>query len=478
MHDSILEQGGLSPLKFKNRHIMLSIILIGVLMANLDVVMLNIALPTITTFFNVSLAQSQWAVTGYVLAMTSLLIVFGKVSDYTGKTKMYLVGFSIFTISSLACGFAGNLNQLIAFRFIQGLGASMIYGVLGALLYQVSPPEERGRAMGYLAAVVAGALLVGPGLGGMITDLLGWKYIFFINVPIGLILLTLAINYLKIPETTSKNVDMDWFGSGTLMLSIVFLLLLCGELVNENKTIKLLIAYGIIFLVSLIAFIFRESKCKKPLLDLSIFSNRKFTMPTISLMLYYIAFNAANFIGPFYFEGVMGYKPLQVGILFMLVPLIMMLSSPVSGWLYDKYHWKYTTGLGMLMVAIACALQGYASQETDLRLIVVAFIIRGIGSGIFQGPNFTEVLNALPMDKTALASSIASTARNLGTALGVSIATILLSIELFIAGYAGEPLSAGPIMLANAIGRILMISGALCALSATASVLRNSELIS
>lgn len=192
-------------------------------------------------------------------------------------------------------------------------------------------------------------------------------------------------------------------------------------------------------------------------------------------MLYYIAFNAANFIGPLYFEGVMGYKPLKVGILVIMLPLIMMLSSSVSGWFYDKYHWKYTTGLDMLMVAIACVLQGYASQKTDLRLIVVAFIIRGIGSGIFQGPNFTEILNALPMDKTALASSIASTARNLGTALGVFTATILLSIELCIAAYAGEPLSAEPIMLSNAIGAILKIAGALCALSATESILKSSE---
>lgn len=457
---------------YKNKRIVLGIILIGVLMANLDAVMLSIALPTITTYFNVGLSQSQWVVTGYIVAMTCLLIIFGKISEYTGKTKIYIMGFSIFTVSSLICGITTNINELIIFRIVQGMGASMVYGVMGALLYEAYPSEERGRAMGYVATTVAGAILIGPALGGLITDFLGWRYIFFINVPIGIVLVACAVKYMHIPETTLNNLKMDWIGSGTLVISIAFLLLFFGELSNNKILVGSLLIYGAIFAVSLIIFVIWEGKYETPLLDLSIFRNKLFILPTISYMFYYIALNINNIIGPFYFEGAMGYKPSEVGLFFMIVPLIMMFASPVSGWLYDKHHWKYTTGLGMSIVAAAYILQSYAFQKIDLGLIILTFVIAGVGSGIFQGPIYTEILDSLS-DKTAIASGIASMSRSLGVALGVSLATILAMFELNAAGYNGAILSAGPSLLSSSIGMVVLVAGILCVISTAMSVLRN-----
>lgn len=151
---------------YKNRYLILAVVLIGMLMTVLDGYMMSIALPTITTYFNVSIAQSQWIITGYLVVMTGLFVVFGKASEYTGKVKLFIGGWALFTLSSLACSFSSGIYMLIAFRIFQAIGASMVAGVSGALIFQVFPPKELGRALGYFGAVVGLGSLIGPGLGG------------------------------------------------------------------------------------------------------------------------------------------------------------------------------------------------------------------------------------------------------------------------------------------------------------------------
>ncbi|MCD1295297.1 MFS transporter [Methanocella sp. CWC-04] len=458
---------------YKNRYVILAVILIGVLMAVLDGFMISIALPTITMFFNVNVAQSQWVITGYLISMTCLFIVFGRVSEYTGKVKLFMTGFAIFTLSSLACGLASSIDQLIAFRIIQGIGASMVAGISGAMIYHAFPQNEIGRAMGYYMATVAIGSLIAPALGGFLVDSMGWQYIFFINIPIGVLLLALAFKYLKLPEMISKSLEIDWIGMGTLIVTVVSLMLLCSEFASSIRITTSSIIYSVIFAAALIIFTFQESRCKKPLLELSIFRNKRFTLPILSMMCVVAVFNIGAVIWPFYFQGVMGYTPSQVGLLFMVTPLVMMFAGPVSGKLYDKYQWKYTAGTGAFIAAIAFLLLGYAFMAIDLTFIIPAFIIWGIGYSLFTSPNNAEVLSSLPREKTAIASSVSSTARNLGSTLGISLASILLMFWLGMAGYNGVVLSAGQSLLANSISVIMIAGGVLCILGAVTSVLRN-----
>jgi MFS family permease len=185
MKKSVEKQVKMPEMAYKNRYVILGIVLCGILMSVLDGYMVSIALPTITTQFNISLSQSQWIITGYLAVMTGFFIFFGKISEYTGKTKLFIVGWGLFTLSSLVCGFASNINSLIIFRIAQAIGASMVAGVSGALIFHAFPPNEIGKAMGYFGAVVAIGSLIGPGIGGYITSTVGWSYIFLINVPIG-----------------------------------------------------------------------------------------------------------------------------------------------------------------------------------------------------------------------------------------------------------------------------------------------------
>lgn len=442
-------------------------------MAMLDGSMVSIALPTITTHFDVSLAQSQWAITGYLLAMTGLFIFFGKVSEHTGKTRLFLWGWVIFTASSLACGLAGSLDQLIAFRVAQGIGASMVAAIGGALIFQVFPPEERGKAMGFLGIVIGGGALVGPGLGGFIVDHLGWQSIFLINVPIGIILLGSALLYLKIPEVTTQKFEMDWIGAGALFVAVVSLMLACSEIAGRLAISPTLATYAAAFLVSGALFLVRETKSARPLLDLSIFRNRQFTLPVLSAMLTFIPISIANTLGPFYFQGTMGYTPSQVGLISMVVPLFMMFSAPVSGALYDRRHWKYQAAVGALVAAAGFALLGYAFLVSSFWLILAAFAVRGIGSGFFSSPINVEIMSSVPREKTAVASSTSSTVTYLAVMLGVALSSVFLTAYLHQSGYSGPTFLASPSLLSEAMAIITILAGAFCVLSAVAAALRN-----
>ncbi|MCD1294938.1 MFS transporter [Methanocella sp. CWC-04] len=461
---------------YKNKYLILLIVLAGIFMSVLDGIVVSIALPTITSYFNVDVAISQWTITAYLLTMTSLLLIFGRVSEYTGKIKLFMIGFLVFILSSLACGLSSSIEQLIAFRVLQGIGGAMVFGISGAILFQAFPMNERGRAMGYLGATVAIGSIAGPILGGFIVDTLGWQYIFLINVPLGAVLLTAALKYLKMEETTSHRLNMDWIGALTLIVSMVSLITLLGELAKSvSITMSSTLCAGI-FIVAFAAFMIRESKCTHPLLDLSIFKDKKFLMPMISMTLFFISNFMMSFIGPFYFQGVMKYSPSQVGMVYLIMPLVMMIGSPLSGWLYDKYRSKHLSALGMLIMSLSTLLLGYLCLAGDMMLIIVCFVLLGVGSAIFQSPNNTEMMNALPKSKIAIGSSASATLRNLGMTLGVSLSSIMVTLQLSMAGYDGAILEAGTPLLSGTIGNIMFMAGLLCAIGVVTSLLRNIDI--
>jgi EmrB/QacA subfamily drug resistance transporter len=473
MQQSVNKTADPQDIVYHNRYVILAVVLIGTFMAVLDSSMVSIALPTITRHFNVDLTQSQWTITGYLLAMTGLFIFFGKVSEYMGKVKMFMAGWAIFGLSSLACGLAPGLNELIAFRVVQGIGASMVSCIGAAIIYLVFPPQERGKALGLMMVVFGGSALVGPGLGGFITDNLGWQYLFFINVPLCLVLLALAARHMKIPETTMKRLEMDWVGAATLFIAVVSLMMLCTEVAKDLKVTDTMIACGVAFALSTIAFFFYESRCAKPLLDMSIFRNRQFTLPLVSAMLAFGAIAMTTTLTPFFFQGAMGYTASQVGLISMVVPLFMMFAAPASGAIYDRSHPKFLAAGGMLVSAAGMLVLGYAILAMDFWLIIAAFAIRGIGSGIFSSPNSIETIGALPREKTAIASSVQSTGMFMAIMVGVAVSCIIVTLDLNRSGYYGPVILAGQSLLAGSVGVVMLAASALCVLAVVTSALRN-----
>lgn len=444
----------------KSKYLIMLIVLAGTFMSVLDGVVVNIALPTITGRFGVRLSDSQWIVTAYLLTLTGLLLVFGKVSEYTGKSRLFTYGFAVFSAGSLACGLSGSLTQLISFRVIQAAGAAMVFSISGAILFQAFPPHERGRAMGYLGSTVAIGSIAGPILGGLLVDALGWEYIFFINVPIGVLVIAGALHYLKLPEERSARLTLDWPGAALLILFMSALMLFLGRLAVSAAPVAPLLIPGLLFVAAFIGFILRERRCRDPLLDLSVFRLPRFSLPILSMVLYFTANFTIGLVGPFYFEGVMGFRPSQVGMIFMVIPVIMAVASPICGWLYDKHYSRYYAAGGLTIMTAAYLLYGTLAPYAQMPGIIAALILTGLGGALFQSPNNTEIMSALPREKTAVASSLMATMRNLGMSLGVSLASILLSLQLHGAGHRGEVLAAGRALLAMVIGRTMYAAAA------------------
>ncbi len=457
----------------KDKRIVMLLILTGILMFVIDGSVVNIALPTITAYFQTDVAQSQWVVTSYLLAQTSLLMVFGKVSEYTGRMRLFISGFAIFTLASLACGLSPNLEVLILSRVIQAIGAAMAFSISAAVIFEIYPISEQGKAMGYIGTTVSLGSIAGPMIGGYFVNYFGWEYIFLINLPIGIVLLALSSKYMRLEESKSDKLEVDWIGAVMMIVFVVSLMMLLDEIARSFSLYTA--AWALATFTSLAIFIANESRHKAPLLDLSVLKIREFLLPNITVALFIISIFAVFILGPFYFQGVMGYTPAQVGTVFLIIPMIMSVGAPVGGWIYDKYHYKYNSALGMIIVAASLALVGFATRTMDIHSIIFAFALMGIGNALFQSPINTEIMSALPKSKIGTASSLSSALRNLAMAIGVSASSILLTIQLGMAGYYGPVLNASPNLLSVTISNVMIAAAALCTIGIVTAALRNHE---
>jgi EmrB/QacA subfamily drug resistance transporter len=402
---------------------------------------------------------SQWTITAYLLILTALLLVFGRLSERTGKPALFIAGLALFTLSSLACGLSRSIEVLIGFRILQAVGGAMTFSISGAILYAAFPPQERGRAMGFLGSTVAVGSILGPVLGGFLVDSLGWPFIFFINVPIGAVLIAAAIPLLGRAGERPVPARMDWVGAALLGATLIALTLCLGAAAHGESPV-VVAAVGVFSVMCGTGFVLWEQRAREPLLDLGIFRNRAFTRPLVGMMLAFVASFMLNIAGPFYFQGVMRYTPSQVGLVFLVVPVVTVIASPVSGWLFDKRYWKHYGRLGMAVVALCLLGLGWMAIRIDFAPMIPLFVVFGLGSALFQSPNSTEIMNAFPREKAAIASSITATVRNLGMTVGTSVGTLVISAQL-----AGSVASVGILqtsgpLLARVLGVTILASGA------------------
>jgi len=265
---------------------------------------------------------------------------------------------------------------------------------------------------------------------------------------------------------------MDWAGAFFLVTFMVLLILTLSELA-ENFALTMPVAVtGGVFLVSLAGFIITQRRVQDPLLDLSIFRFLKFSLPVLATFLYFIALFMINLVGPFYFEGVFGLPPSQVGLVFLIMPLVMVVGSPIAGWLHDNHYSPYYPMAGMVIAGISMIVLAGLALRMELLLIIAVFFPMTIGSALFQSPNNTEIMSALPAEKVGIASSISATVRNLGMALGASLGSILLVVGTGFSGYSGPVLGANNEVLAFAAALIMGLSGVLAFIAGGVSFAR------
>ena len=461
----------MTPAEFAYRHrlAILLVILVSCFMAVLDNNIVAIALPTITAVFGVPLGLSQWIATAYMMTIVATVLIFGTLAGRIGVSRLFIAGLAVFVIGSFACGLSGSLYLLIAARILQGLGAAMMMSISMAIVMQVFPADERGRAMGYITATVALGLIIGPALGGILVDSFGWPFIFFVNVPIGLALLVLAFRYLRVPSVPAGPDRIDYPGAVLLIFVMIAVAFLLNELANPPvDPLRFAVSAGA-GIAALVLFVYREKTTDVPLIDLSLVTTRAFVLPAASLVLYFTATFILIILLPFYFEGVMGYTPTQVGLIAFVMPIAMMASAPVCGWVYDKYSPKNYTALGVLGVGLAFFLCGYGYATVNIWLVILALAIAGICRSVYQGPNTIEIMVSIPKEKAGVASSVLVILQDLGIMFGISAAAILLVLQLDALGYTGAVLSAGPTVLPPLFGIAMYAGGLICLASAAFS---------
>ncbi|AET69976.1 drug resistance transporter, EmrB/QacA subfamily [Desulfosporosinus orientis DSM 765] len=410
------------------RWYVLATVAIGTFMATLDSSIVNVALPTISGQFHSDLTTLQWVVSAYLLTITSLLPVFGRIADMFGRKKIYTLGFVMFTMGSVLCGFAQNIWFLVGTRVLQAVGASMLMSNSAAIITAIFPPKERGRALGFTGSVVALGSLTGPALGGLLIGFTSWRAIFFINLPIGIIGYFAACFILPKDLPSKDNESFDFTGAFAFTFGMIFLLLGITNGESWGWLSVPVLASLVLGIVSLVGFVFTERRVQHPMIDLSLFRNRPFLIGNLSGGLSFVAMFANNMLLPFYLQGILHYKPTQVGLMLMVFPMVMVFVAPVSGHASDKFGPIILTTSGLAISSLGLFYFSTLPATASFIRIIPGPILMGLGSGMFQSPNNSSVMSSVPPQKLSIAGGINSLVRNLGMVIGIAFSVSLFDV--------------------------------------------------
>ena len=408
-----------------NKWSVLLIVIITTFMATLDGSIVNVALPNMAKALNVSTSGIQFVATSYLIVIAGVILVFGKLGDMIGKTKMFTIGIALFTIGSLLCGLSGTYPVLIVARVIQAIGAAGTMANSQGIVTEIFPANERGKALGIVGTAVALGSLVGPGLGGLIVGAIGWEYIFFINLPIGIIAVIAALKlFPKTQHKTDQKLDMT--GSVLFLVAIVPLFVSLNESVHLGFANPLILSGFAVSVLSFIAFIFIEHSKANPLVQLNMFSNRLFSLSIFCGFISFVAIFCHNILLTFYLQYVRAYSPSFSGMIMMVYPLILTAVAPLSGHLSDKIGSEVLTFIGLGLSSIGLLLMSTVGANSSLFYLIGIIAIMSVGMGMFQSPNNSLVMSTVSRDKLGVAGSINALIRNVGMVCGIALATTLL----------------------------------------------------
>ena len=409
----------------KNKWAILFTVVIMTFMATLDSSIVNVALPVMNKELGATMSTIQCIVTSYLITVCAIILPFGKIGDTKGKTKVFKIGIVIFTIGSLMCGLATDINFLVFARVVQAIGAAGTMATNQGIITESFPASERGRALGMIGTFVALGTMVGPSLGGIIVSALKWNYIFLINIPIGLI--TFFVSLKTLPKEASKeNVPLDY--KGTILFTLTIILLFGSIMLGQQYSytnIYIILA----LLISVVLFLFFvkfEMEQENPLLDVSIFKNKLFTVSIICGFTSFIAISGTNIILPFYLQDAMKLSPGVTGLLMTVSPIVLGILAPISGYLSDKFESEKITFMGLTVMTIGLLFMSTLKVDSPIWVVALFLATTSAGSAMFQSPNNSLIMSTVEKDKLGIAGSINSLVRNLGMISGIALSTTLL----------------------------------------------------
>jgi len=412
----------------------------GVFLATIDGSIVNIALPTLEQAFNTTFPVVQWVVLAYLLTITTLMLSVGRLADMIGKKSIYASGFVVFTLGSVLCGLSPTVYWLVGFRVFQGIGAAMIVALGTAIVTEAFPPQERGKALGITGTIVSVGIVIGPTIGGLLIQSLSWHWIFFVNLPVGILGIWMVLRYVPAYRPTSRQ-RFDIWGALTLFASLLSLLLALTNGQERGFSSPPILGTFAASALFLILFLVIELRSDYPMVDLSLFRNRLFSTNLATAILTFIAFSGVIILMPFYLENVLGYTPRQAGMMLVVVPVMLGISAPLSGVLSDRVGTRLISSLGLGIILIGYLAVSTLSTDTTTLGYILRFIPVGLGFGIFQSPNNSAIMGAAPRERLGIVSGMLAISRTLGQTTGIAIMGAIWSSRAL--AYAGGSIPGG-----------------------------------
>jgi len=418
----------------RNPRLVLFNVCLGLFMVALDQRVLLVALPTLTRSFQTNLTTIQWTLLIYDLTLIGLVITVGRMGDLFGRKRFYILGFLLFIFGSALCGLSQSPSQLILFRFFQAIGGSMLTANGRAIVSTVFPPEERGKALGYTSVALHTGFLTGPTVGGFLIDSVGWRWIFYINLPVGLIGAYLAWKTMTETGGEEKRAKIDFLGATLLLLGNAVFLYGMNEFPHLGIRDVTVFSSLLLAAIALIVFIRTELRVETPILSLALFRSRLFTFANLSLLFITSTQAAIQFLMPFYLQSIMGFSPSQMGWIIITNSVVIVMVAPTAGRLSDRFGSRLLCTVGTSLIVLGQFFIASLSRGASIPRIMFPLALTGLGIAIYNTPNQNAILGSAPRDKVGAAAGMAITTGRIGASCGVAFCTTLFTYGLALAG--------------------------------------------
>jgi EmrB/QacA subfamily drug resistance transporter len=456
------------------RWFVVSTVCIGAFMGQVDSSITQLVLPRLEVDFDARLSTVSWVAVAYLLTMAGFLPVFGRVADMFGRKLLYTGGFLLFVFGSALCGFAPNLPALIAFRVVQALGAALLSSNSVAIVVTAAGPEERGRALGIMAAAQAVGLSAGPAIGGLVLDTLGWQWVFWINVPVGLA--AAVIGWFVLPPTSGLAGDerFDWTGAFLILPALTALIAVVNEAHVWGLASPAFLGGVLGGVVLLLLFVLAERRAPNPLMDLALFRSGAFATGNAANLISYAMLFGLFFLMPFVFIRVYGDTALVAGLRLSIVPVMLGVTAPFSGALSDRLGARLLSASGMAICVAAMALlySVLDGSAASLPAVMLALAAVGVGQGMFTSPNSNSIMAAAPARLAGEAGSLMNVMRACGMSMGIAASSALLAWRLeVLTGRVGSTVGVADALLGASRDVLLLLVG-LAAVAGMISLVR------
>jgi EmrB/QacA subfamily drug resistance transporter len=441
-----------------------------------------VAIPTIATALDADILGISWAIIAYQLAGISLSVVFGRLGDIHGRYAIYGLGYVVMTVTAFLCGMAPNVVWLILLRLLQGVGAAMLSSATRVLAMEAMPEGAAGRANGFMTMSFHGGMLLGPPIGGLVIDVVSWRWIFFLLVPIGLagVVLTALRAREARAEATVRGPAIDYLGALLLITLTVALTLLVDRRSAEVLGIGHKELMATLFAATLIGFLVHEGRAHNPVVNLALFRIRMFTFSVVSLLMTATTMSVLMLLLPFYLQDVLHHSASFIGVLFLAAPIFTVSLAPFVGQITDRIGPRIPASLGVLMTISAFLVGISLRTDSHWALPAALMALTGLGQGLFNTANQTALITAVPREYRGFATGMVQMVFGLGSLLGTSLGTLLLTVMFRYASGNPDatptPESAGPFVLA--MNATYAVCVALAVVALVASLMRGRSVLS